>query len=133
MGNAIRAGTVYVLALFALGFVLGTLRVMFVAPHFGPFVATLMEVPLMMAAAFFICRYVMTKFEVPQGFGARWIMVPCFLVLLGIFETVLGFAVFGQTLSQQWQAVASPAGALGLTAQVITSLFPLLIGRNAMS
>ena len=53
MIRALIAGTAFFLALFALGFVLGTLRVVFVAPRFGELAATFAEVPVMLIAAFF--------------------------------------------------------------------------------
>ena len=58
MKRASIAATVYLLALFALGFILGTIRVLlFVAPRIEVLGATLDEVPLMLTAAFFISRW----------------------------------------------------------------------------
>ena len=44
MKRALIAATVYFLALFALGFILGTMRVLFVAPSIGVLRASLAEV-----------------------------------------------------------------------------------------
>jgi hypothetical protein len=57
MNRALTAATVYFLTLFALGFLLGSIRVLFVAPQIGVLGATLLEVPLMLAAASFLCRW----------------------------------------------------------------------------
>ena len=50
MKRPLIAATIYFLMLFALGFVLGTIRVLFVAPMLGVLSATLLEVPLMLRA-----------------------------------------------------------------------------------
>jgi hypothetical protein len=100
MNRALTAATVYFLTLFALGFLLGSIRVLFVAPQIGVLGATLLEVPLMLAAASFL------------------------------FETLVGVALFGRTLGETWAGLATPAGLVGLTAQVIAALLPMLIGRR---
>jgi uncharacterized membrane protein YqjE len=55
--RALLAGTTYFLALFALGFLLGTIRVVFVAPRYGQLTGTLAEVPVVLTAAYVICRW----------------------------------------------------------------------------
>jgi hypothetical protein len=131
MKRALSAASMYFLALFALGFVLGTLRVLVVAPHIGVLGATVLEVPLMLAAAWFGCRWTVRRWQVPDAKTARWVMAMWFLILLALFETLLGVALFGRSLAEQWSALATPAGMIGLTAQVIAALLPLVIGMGA--
>jgi len=131
MKRALTAATVYFLALFALGFVLGTIRVLFVAPQIGVLRATLLEVPLMLTAAFFMCRWAVRRWKVSPALAARWVMGLWFLVLLALFETLLGITLFGRTLAETWAGLATPAGIIGLTAQAIAALLPLLVGRRA--
>lgn len=130
MKRALIAGTAFFLALFALGFVLGTIRVVFVAPRFGQLAATFAEVPLMVIAAFFACRWAVRHWQVPRTVAIRWAMVLWFLALLFTFETLLGAALFGRTGADQWAALATPAGLLGVSAQIISALFPVFIGRR---
>lgn len=130
MKRALVAAIVYFLALFALGFVLGTIRVLFVAPKVGALGATLMEAPLMLAAAYFLCRWATGRWQVPQALSARGAMALWFLALLALFETLVGVALFGRTLAQTWSGLATPAGLIGLTAQISAALLPLVIGRN---
>lgn len=129
--RAFAAVTVYFLALFSLGFVLGTIRVLVVAPRIGVLGATLLEVPLMLAAAFILCRWTVRRWQVSPALGARWVMVLWFLLLLALFETLLGIALFGRTLTEIWVGLGTVAGLIGLTAQVIAALLPVLVGRNA--
>jgi hypothetical protein len=48
---ALIAATVYFLALFAIGFAFGTVRVLVVEPRLGALAATASEVPLMLIVA----------------------------------------------------------------------------------
>ena len=53
-----------------------------------------------------------------------------FFVLLALFETLVGVALFGRTLSGTWSGLATPAGLIGLAAQSIAALLPLFISRK---
>ncbi|MBP8671999.1 MAG: hypothetical protein IT554_00825 [Sphingomonadaceae bacterium] len=129
--RAFAAATVYFLALFSLGFVLGTIRVVVVAPRVGALGATLLEMPSMLAAAFFLCRWAVRSRQVSPALRARWVMALWFLLLFALFETLLGFALFGRTLSGTWAGLGTAAGLIGLTGQIIAALLPLFVGRNA--
>jgi hypothetical protein len=129
--HALIAATVFFLAVFALGFVLGTIRVVFVAPRVGQLAATLAEVPLMVSSAFFACRWAVRHWQVPHTGAARWAMVSWFLVLLVGFETLLGAVLFGRTMADQWAALTTPAGLVGLSAQIVAALQPVFVDGRA--
>lgn len=130
MKRALAAASAYFLALFALGFALGTIRVLFAAPRIGELAATLAEVPVMLAAAFVICRWAIRHWRVPPGAAMRWTMVLWFLVLLLLFETLLGALLFGRSLADQWSVLTRPVGWLGISAQTIAALLPVFVGRH---
>jgi hypothetical protein len=130
MKRALTAATIYFLALFALGFVFGTIRVLLVPPRIGVLGATLIEVPLMLIAAYFMCRWAVGRWHVPPDLATRGAMALWFLVLLVLFETLVGVALFGRTLAGTWAGLATSAGLIGLTAQAIAALLPLVVGRN---
>lgn len=130
MKRILIPATVYFLMLFALGFVLGTIRVLLVVPKIGVLSATLIEVPLMLIAAFFMCRWTIGRWLVPPTLSARSAMALWFLMMLAIFETLVGVAMFGRTLAGTWSGLATPAGLIGLVAQSIAALLPLFISRN---
>lgn len=134
MNRTLKAATVYVIALFALGFVLGTIRVLFATPWMGELGATLMEVSLMevslmLAAAYVMCRWVIERWQVPPTLLARGAMALGFLVLLGLFETLVGVAPFGRTLADTWSGLATPTALIGLTAQILAAQLPLVVGK----
>jgi hypothetical protein len=130
MKHALIAATVYFLILFTLGFVLGTIRVLLVAPWIGVLGATLIEVPLMLIAAFFTCRWAIGRWQVVPTVSARGAMALLFLALLALFETLVGVVLFGRTLAGTWSGLATPAGLIGLTAQAIAALLPVFVGRT---
>jgi hypothetical protein len=130
MKRAIIAATVYFLTLFASGFFLGAIRVLLIAPRFGEFAATLAEVPVMLTAANFTCRWAVRHWQVARAPSLRWIMALWFLLLLAILETLLGTLLFGRTMADQCAALATSAGLVGLSAQGLAALLPLLVGRR---
>lgn len=130
MKRAFVASSVYFLALFALGFALGTIRVLVAAPRIGELAATLAEVPVMLAAALFVCRWVIRHWRVPPGVAIRWTMAAWFLTLLLLFETLLGAVLFGRSLADQWSVLTRPAGWLGISAQIMAAILPVFVGRH---
>jgi hypothetical protein len=133
MKRALVAGTVYFLALFALGFALGTIRVIIVAPFVGAFAAVLAEIPIMLTAAFFSSRWTIRRWNVPSAAAIRWAMVLWFLVLLLLFETLLGAMLFGRTVAEQLASLETAAGLFGLSAQVIAALLPVFVGNGELA
>jgi hypothetical protein len=128
--RALLAATVYFLILFSLGFALGTVRVMVVAPRVGVLIATVMEVPVMLVAAYLICPWVIRRWRVPRRTAIRWAMALWFLFLLFLFESILGLVLFGRTMAEQWESLKGTAGLLGLFAQIIAALLPVFIRKN---
>jgi hypothetical protein len=133
MKRVFIAGAVYFLILFAFGFILGTIRVTLIAPRFGVLTATLAEVPVMLAAAYFVCRWVIRRWNVSHRSSVRWAMVVLFILLLFLFETLFGAMLFGRSLTDQLTALATPAGWVGLCAQIIAALLPLLVWRTEVA
>lgn len=130
MKRALLAASVYFLALFSLGFALGIIRVLFIAPRFGPLAATAAEVPIMLIAAFWACRWSIRRWRVPSAITTRLAMALWFLLMLFVFETLLGAALFERTMTEQWAALATSAGLIGLAAQVIAALLPIMVDRQ---
>ena len=133
MHRALLAGTAYFVSLFALGFALGAMRVLLLAPNVGPFAATLIEAPLMLIAAWFLCRWAIRGWKAPGSYAARWAMALWFFALLAAFETALGAALFGRSPAQQLADLLTPAGLLGLTLQIVAALFPLFVDRKNLA
>lgn len=130
MTRALLAATLYFLLVFAAGFMLGAVRVMLVVPRLGGFAATLIEIPLMLAVAYFACRLVLDHWQVPPLPELRWAMAAWFVALLALGEWQLGILLFHRSAAQQWATLASPAGLAGLGAQLLAALLPVICGRH---
>jgi len=99
--RGIKAGVVYALAAFLVGFALGALRVLLVAPRVG---ATMAARALMGAVAF---------------------------VVLMIVEAGIGALLFDQSLVQYCAAFGTAAGAIGLATQIAFAALPVVQGIRA--
>jgi hypothetical protein len=64
--RALKAGVVYFLAVFAVGWILGPIRELWAVSHFGRMVSTLLEAIIMLVAMIFAARWVIRRFGVPQ-------------------------------------------------------------------
>jgi hypothetical protein len=123
--RATKAGALYATIVFLIGFILGTVRVLLVAPHLGETTAVILEVPMMPAASWFVCRLCVDRLNARRTIPTRSLMgLVAFLVLMSA-EVGLG-AVLGRPLADQLAAYKSPSGAIGLTAQVIFAMFPVI-------
>ena len=81
---------------------------------------------MILAASWFVCRWCMDRIDVTRTVPTRSLMgLVAFLVLMSA-EVGLGAVVFGRSLGDQFAAYGSAAGAIGLAAQVIFNMFPVL-------
>ena len=64
--RALKAGVIYFLLVFAVGWILGPIRELWAVPHFGRMAATLSEAVIMLIAMMVAARWVIRRFEVPQ-------------------------------------------------------------------
>jgi hypothetical protein len=123
--RATKAGALYAIIVFLMGFILGTIRVLLLAPRLGEATAVIVEVPIMLTASWFVCRWCVDRLDVRRTVPARSLMgLVAFLVLMSA-EVGLG-AVFGRSLADQLAIHRSLAGAIGLAAQVIFAIFPVI-------
>ena len=130
------AGLAYFALVFALGFLLGTVRTIFVkdAPSGGRLLGVLVELPIMLGASWFLCRYVIRRYAVASTVAARAVMGGLAFILLLLAELVVGALLFGRTPGQHLALYQDASYALGLVAQIAFALMPLLqlrLGRPA--
>jgi hypothetical protein len=121
------AGIVYFGLVFALGFVLGTVRTLFVqdAPSGGRLVGVLIELPIMIGASWFLCRFVIRRFAVAPTVGTRAVMGGLAFALLMLAELAVGALLFGRTPLEHFALYRDPSYALGLVAQIAFALMPM--------
>ena len=121
--TALSLGLRYFLGVFALGFVLGTFRTMWLAREVGELAAVLAELPLMIAASWWWCRRLLAR--QPLDLAGRAIMGGTAFAWLMLAEFALALA-FGRTPAQYLAGLLAPVGLLGLAGQGVFALLPLV-------
>jgi hypothetical protein len=125
--TSILPGVTYFAMVFALGFLLGTVRTALVgeAPDGGRLIGVLIELPVMLGACWFLCRYIVRRFAVAPTLAARVLMGGLAFALLMLAEMGLGALFMGRTPAEHLALYRDASHALGLAAQVAFAVMPL--------
>lgn len=126
LSAAFRAGVVYFAIVFAVGFILGTIRVLVAVPRLGETAAVLIELPAMLALSWVACAWLVRRFAVPARVLARLAMGVSAFLLLMVGEAGVSLFAFGRTLAQHVQAFQATSALLGLAAQLVFAALPLV-------
>jgi hypothetical protein len=124
--RATEAGLAYAAGTFAVGFVLGTVRVLVVVPELGELAGVSLELPIMIAVSWLICRRTTAHFAVPARVSARLVMGVVAFAGLMVAETTLSLFVFGRSLSAHLLRYREWASLLGLAGQIAFAAIPTL-------
>lgn len=131
MWSTALAGCVYFVIVFAAGFVMGTLRVLLVEPAVGDTVAVLLEIPVMLAIAWFVSRRTIVWFAVRDRLRSRLAMGGLAFALLMVAEIGVSVLAFERTVVEHFQVYLTVPALLGLAAQIAFALFPAAqLGRS---
>jgi hypothetical protein len=119
----LKATIAYFVVVFAAGFLLGTIRVLAVAPLLGEMAAVALELPLMLLVAWVVAGLIYRAW--PVGRAARRLAsgVAAFAMLIAA-EMALARTLAGQDLGGFLAATASGPGLLGLAGQGAFALIP---------
>ena len=71
---ATEAGALYAIIVFLIGFILGTIRVLLLAPRLGETTAVILEVPFMLRAGWLLCCLCVDRLDVRRTVSARSLM-----------------------------------------------------------
>ncbi|MCE3004318.1 MAG: hypothetical protein LW860_16710 [Xanthomonadaceae bacterium] len=124
------AALAYFAIVFAVGFVLGTLRVLWLAPALGERVAELAELPLMVLASAWAARWIGTRLRVPHGAGPRLAIGAIALALLLVLEFGVVLALRGLTL-EAYLATRDPVSGTAYALSLLAfALWPWWFGRR---
>jgi hypothetical protein len=103
MKRSFKAGAVYFLLLYVIGFLLGATRELLLAPRFGVVVASALEALPMLAAIFHFAPLIARRFGVAPKSAGRMLMGFFGLVLLIGAEIAMTRAMRGLS-PEQWLA-----------------------------
>lgn len=124
--TALKAGAAYFAAVFAIGFILGVVRVVVLEPSVGELTAVMVELPIILIASWFACGLIIRKLNVPPTVAASMLMGLIAFALLMTAELTLARYGLNRTLTDQFREWASVAGAAGLAGQIVFAFFPFI-------
>ena len=123
----LKAGVIYFLLLFALGWILGPIRELWAVPRFGRMTALLVEAIIMLIAMIVAAGWVTLRFDVPQTLGST---IPVGLVALAILapaEIAGVLWVRGQSLRDYTASFVTAPGVISLVMFVLFAVMPTLV------
>lgn len=121
--NWLRAAVAYWAVVFALGFVLGTVRVLWLAPQVGLMPATALELPVMLAASWLASGWLVRRFGIAGAREALAAGLAAFALLM-VAECALAVTMMDQTPAQWLAGLRQPHALLGLAGQIVFALMP---------
>jgi hypothetical protein len=121
-----KAGLVYFAIVFAVGFLLGTLRVLVVAPKLGEPSAVLIELPVVLVISWIACGWTIIRFAVPGALAPRLMMGGTAFAALMAAEMGVSVIAFGRTAVQHFETYRAASAVLGLMAQIAFALIPVV-------
>ena len=119
------AAIAYWAVVFALGFVLGTVRVLWLAPLVGLLPATALELPVMLGASWLVAGWLMRRFAITRRAEAVAIGGIAFVLLLAA-ECALAVLLMALTPAQWLAGLRQPHALLGLAGQAVFAVMPWL-------
>jgi hypothetical protein len=126
MRQPIIAGMAYFGCVFAVGFVLGVVRTVFVVRLLGETVAVALELPIILAVAWIVSRWLTRQLEVPARLLPRAVMGAVGFALLMLGELSISLLLAGRSLIEHLQLYREASHLLGLAGQIAFALFPTL-------
>ena len=129
--TVLTGASAYAGGAFAIGFALGAARVFLIAPRVGVVGAVLIELPIILAASWFVAGWAIRRFAVPPTRGALITMGAIAFVVLQGLEFALAIGAFGTSPRGFFANFAGLPGALGLAGQLVFAAIPTVRGSIA--
>lgn len=126
----LKAGIFYFIITFGAGFILGPIRILWVAPHFGTRMAELIEMPVMLMVIFFSARWVVRYFKIQPAMTIRLGIGLLALGLMLITEFTFVLWLRGLTISDYLSSRDPVSGTAYCTSLVVFAIMPVFIGER---
>ena len=123
----VKAGVLYFALVFGAGFVLGTIRTLWIVPRLGTRMSELMETPIMLVISIVAARWTVLRLAVPSVPSARLVMGGIALVLMLVAE--FGFVLWLRGISiRDYLATRDPvSGTVYYVMLGVFAVMPLLV------
>lgn len=131
--KSFKAGVIYFIVVFGVGFVLGAIRLLFVFPRFGTRVADLMELPIMLVVIIVAARWTVRHCAVLPTTSTRLSMGLIALCLILLAEFILGLWLRGLSMGE-YLAIRDPvSGIVQYLYFGVIVIMPLLLERRCVA
>lgn len=125
------AGLAYFALAFAAGFLLGTIRVLAIAPRVGERAAELLEAPPMLVVVVAAARFVVRRFVPQAPLAARVAVGALGLTLLLAVEFTVVLSLRGLSLAEYFASRDPVSGTVYVALLAAFAAMPALAGRRA--
>ena len=126
----LKAGVLYFGLVFGVGFVLGTIRTLWVVPRVGARMAELMETPVMLVVTIVTARWMVLRLAVPSTPSPRLGMGCIALALLLVAEFGLVLWLRGLSISEYLTTRDPVSGTVYYVMLGVFAIMPLLVARR---
>ena len=126
----LQSGFLYFALVFGAGFILGTIRILWLVPQFGERRAELMETPLMLAVTIASARWVVRRLALSSNIYSRLGMGLIALCLLLTVEFTLVLWLRGMSISEYYANRDPLSGTVYFVMLGLFALMPLLVARR---
>ena len=126
----LKAGLIYFAIVFGAGFILGTIRVLFVVPIVGESFAELIEIPLMLVVIYYAAGLIIDLFrDFPGNIYYLFIgLIALILLIFTEFSMVLGLR--GISLKEYIASRDIISGIAYLFSLIIFMIIPYMLARS---
>ena len=128
--QVVKAGAIYFALVFGVGFMLGTIRVLWLVPAVGTRTAELLEMPVMLTVIVLSARWVVRHFSMPCIASSRLGIGGIALALILALDFTVVLWIRGLSLSQYIEAFDPVAGTAFFVILGLFSIMPLLVARR---
>ena len=125
--QTVEAGVLYFVLVFGAGFVLGTVRTLWVVPRVGTRRAELMETPIMLVVTILVARWIVLRLAVPAVASARLGMGGVALILLLAAEFGFMLRLRGLTIREYLASRDPVSGTVYYVMLAVFAAMPLLV------
>jgi hypothetical protein len=127
----LSAAALYFMIVFAAGFLLGSIRVLWVEPKLGQAPAVLCESPLLLAVMVLAARWVPSLVGIEKSGTGLVLMGAIALALQQAADFLVGTRLRGITVAQQLAYFATKAGLIYAFLLIAFAIMPLLLNQTA--
>lgn len=122
----LKAGVLYFALVFGAGFILGTIRTLWVVQRVGTRKAELMETPIMLVVTIVAARWTVLHLSVPMMWSARLGMGCIALVLMLIAEFGFVLWIRGLSIKEYFSTRDPVSGAAYYLLLIVFAIMPFL-------